>query len=371
MNSDVTIVGSGIVGLACAWSALQKEKKVLVIDRDPFCVGASIRNFGFITVTGQGSGDTWRRARRSADVWSQLSSQAGIHIEHQGLYVLAQRPHAKLVLQELLKQPEGSDLEWLDKDQLLNNAPHLAHEHIQGALYSPHEIRIEARTAIEKLRLWLEAQGVVFKMSSAVQQVTSGALLSDNKWHVSERIVVCPGPDTRSLFPDAFKQVHAQLCQLQMLRIRPPMGYRLNAGVMSDLSLVRYTGYSKLPSANLLRAQLENEQRNELDHGIHLIIVQSQDGSLVVGDSHHYGQALTPFASQEVEKLILEEMQRLLRLNHYEVIERWTGLYPSAIQDAMICNVLPGVQLVSVTSGTGMSTSFGLAEELIQSWEQQ
>jgi hypothetical protein len=29
---------------------------------------------------------------------------------------------------------------------------------------------------------------------------------------------------------------------------------------------------------------------------------------------------------------------------------------------------LPGVQLVSVTSGTGMSTSFGLAEEVVQTW---
>jgi hypothetical protein len=30
--------------------------------------------------------------------------------------------------------------------------------------------------------------------------------------------------------------------------------------------------------------------------------------------------------------------------------------------------VLPGVQLVSVTSGTGMSTSFGLAEDVVSNW---
>jgi hypothetical protein len=32
---------------------------------------------------------------------------------------------------------------------------------------------------------------------------------------------------------------------------------------------------------------------------------------------------------------------------------------------------LPGVDVVSVTSGTGMSTSFGLAEDWIQSWKGQ
>jgi glycine/D-amino acid oxidase-like deaminating enzyme len=96
--------------------------------------------------------------------------------------------------------------------------------------------------------------------------------------------------------------------------------------------------------------------------------VQSQDGSLVVGDSHHYGQAMRPFASREVDDLILYEMQRLLCLGHYQVTERWTGIYPSAQQDSLVRDVLPGVQLVSVTSGTGMSTSFGLAEDIIQNW---
>ena len=169
MSNDVIIVGSGIVGLACAWAALQQGKSVRVIDRDPFCVGASIRNFGFVTVTGQGRGDTWRRARRSRDVWATLAPQAGIAIEHEGLYVLAQRQQAKLVLQELCKQPEGQDLQWLEGQALHDQAPHFAMSHLLGALYSPHELRIEARTAIEKLRLWLATQGVVFQLGKHVQ----------------------------------------------------------------------------------------------------------------------------------------------------------------------------------------------------------
>jgi glycine/D-amino acid oxidase-like deaminating enzyme len=70
MSPDVLIVGSGMVGLACAWAGVQRGLKVEVVDRDVQCVGASIRNFGLITVTGQGRGDTWRRARRSRDVWA-------------------------------------------------------------------------------------------------------------------------------------------------------------------------------------------------------------------------------------------------------------------------------------------------------------
>jgi glycine/D-amino acid oxidase-like deaminating enzyme len=120
-----------------------------------------------------------------------------------------------------------------------------------------------------------------------------------------------------------------------------------------------------MPGSKLLEDRLHQELPRELQNGIHLIIVQSADGSLVVGDSHHYGQALTPFASAEVEELMLLEMQRILCLGHYRVEERWTGIYPSANQDAFYEMVLPGVQLLSVTSGTGMSTAFALAEECL------
>jgi glycine/D-amino acid oxidase-like deaminating enzyme len=61
-NFDLIVVGAGIVGLAHAYTAAKRGLSVCVVERDAACVGASIRNFGFITVTGQGAGDTWRRA---------------------------------------------------------------------------------------------------------------------------------------------------------------------------------------------------------------------------------------------------------------------------------------------------------------------
>jgi glycine/D-amino acid oxidase-like deaminating enzyme len=131
-------------------------------------------------------------------------------------------------------------------------------------------LRIEARSAIEKLRVWLATQGVVFQLGQHVQEVISGAVFTDGQWLKAERIVVCPGPDMRSLFPEAFSENNTQLCQLQMLRVQPPPGYRLGAGVMSDLSLVRYRGYSELPGSQLLLDQLRVEAPRELAHGIHL-----------------------------------------------------------------------------------------------------
>jgi len=49
---DLAVVGAGIVGLGCALAAARAGKRVAVIDRDAQANGASVRNFGFVTVTG-------------------------------------------------------------------------------------------------------------------------------------------------------------------------------------------------------------------------------------------------------------------------------------------------------------------------------
>jgi hypothetical protein len=152
-----------------------------------------------------------------------------------------------------------------------------------------------------------------------------------------------------------------------MLRLADP-GWRLPAAVMSDLGLHRYRGYADCPSLPALRARLAAEQAAQLDNGVHLIVVQSADGSLVVGDSHHYDATPDPFQPEAVDALILEEFTAVLGAPP-PITERWIGVYPSGPEDAFVEAVAPGVRVVSVTSGTGASTAFGLAEEVLRDLE--
>lgn len=135
---------------------------------------------------------------------------------------------------------------------------------------------------------------------------------------------------------------------------------------MSDLSLVRYLGYAALPDAQALRRTLEVAQPDHLENGIHLIVTQSADGSLVVGDSHHYAATPDPFADARVDELILDEFRAVFG-RVPPVIARWTGTYASAASHSRVTSPLPGVRVVTVTSGTGASTAFALAEETVAS----
>jgi FAD dependent oxidoreductase TIGR03364 len=366
---DLAVVGAGIVGLAHALAAAKLGARVVVIERDLAANGASIRNFGFITVTGQARGEVWGLAMRTRDLWAEVALAADIQVEHRGLLLTLRRPESVAGAEAFLATEMGEECALLDAPAFAARCPQMAAPDTLGALASPHELRVESRNALPRLAAWLaEAHGVEVRFGTAVLAVEPPAVQTSRGSVRARRVVVCPGDDFASLNPERLAPFALTRCRLSMLRLADP-GFRLPAGVMSDLGLVRYAGYSALPQAEALRRRLEAEQPRHLANGVHLIAVQSADGSLVVGDSHHYGDAPPPFAPAEAETLILDEFQRATGLQPPAVIERWTGTYAVA-QDRTFLIDAPSddVRLVMVTAGCGASIGFGLAERVIGDW---
>jgi len=363
---DIAVVGAGIIGLATAHAARQRSKRVVVIDREAHAVGASVRNFGFVTVTGQQRGAHWARAKRTRDVWLEVGPKAGVDVLHRGLLVVGRRPEAAEVLAAFLETEMGEGCRLIGADEARAHMPALRAEDAAAILYSPHEARVESKDAVPRLAAWLEeSQGVTFLRNTQVHAVDDGRLETSRGTIEAGGVIVCPGDDLKSLFPERLGAAGLKVCTLQMLRVAPQVPTRLGAAVMSDLSLVRYEGYAALPQAGALRGVLDREQADELAAGIHLIAVQSADGSLVVGDSHVYGEAPDPFASERVDNLILGELDRVLDLPGRQVVERWTGTYASADDVILFDRPCDTVRLLVVTGGTGASTAFALGEEVV------
>jgi FAD dependent oxidoreductase TIGR03364 len=352
--------------LSCARAAALRGLRTVVIDRDAQANGASVRNFGFITVTGQERGTAWARARRSCAIWEEVARQAGISILQRGLWMTTRRREAVAVLEAFVRTEMGEGCHILSRADAAARCSDLVGAEVQAVLQSSIDLRVESREAIPKIGAWLaERHGVVFLRQTAVLSVEPPKLETSRGVVAAGAAVVCPGDDLAALFPQQISKYQPTRCKLQMLRLADP-GFRLPGAVMSDLGLLRYAGYSALPEAAPLRARLESEQSEHLRQGIHLIAVQSADGTLVVGDSHQY--ALTPdfFADQRVDQLILDEFAAATGRQPSAVRERWTGTYPyctdrSMFIDAPACDV----RIVMITSGSGASTGFAIGEEVV------
>jgi len=367
MTYDMAVVGAGIVGLAHALAAARRGKRVVVIDRDAQANGASVRNFGFVTVTGQQAGPCWTRAMRSREIWADVAPRAGIGVLQRGLTVLAERAEALAVLEAFLATGMGQGCRMLTRDELAAQVP--ITDTVQAALHSPHELRVESRDAIPRLAAWLEAaHGVTFLYGRRVTAVNLPRIDTSSGPVEAETAVICPGDDFTGLHADRIAAQGFSRCLLHMLRVMPARSTPLPTPVMSDLGLARYLGYAELPEAAALKARLDTERSEARAEGVHLIAVQSADGSLVVGDSHRYAATPPPFAEARVDDLILAELDAVLSLPGRRVTERWTGTYASAPDRlAWTDHVSDADKLVIVTSGTGASTAFAIAEETLDS----
>jgi glycine/D-amino acid oxidase-like deaminating enzyme len=151
-----------------------------------------------------------------------------------------------------------------------------------------------------------------------------------------------------------------------MLRLESP-GFAMPGTVMSDLSLLRYGGFAALPESDALRRRLREEQERCLRHGVHLIVAQGPDGSLVVGDSHHDDPTAEPVADEAVYGLILEEYRIVTGREPPPVRARWMGTYATAPERSVLIEApTPASRLVVITSGIGASTGFAIGEEVIR-----
>ncbi|HKT53109.1 MAG TPA: TIGR03364 family FAD-dependent oxidoreductase, partial [Caulobacteraceae bacterium] len=327
---DLAVVGAGVIGLAHAYVAAKAGKRVVVVEKDARANGASIRNFGFITVTGQERGDSWRLARRTRDVWAQIAPQARIPIVQRGLYLTTRSAEAVDVVEAFLATEMGEGCNLLSAGDFRTLSEGLGGPDLMGALHSPHELRVESRTAIPALAAWLEAAlGVIFHYQTVVFEAAPPKLRTSRGVIEAGAVVVCPGDDFSTLYPERIAAYGLRRSRLSMLKLADP-GFRPPGALMSDLSLARYRGYAALPEARALEARLRAEQPAAFDHGVHLIVARGADGALIVGDSHHYDLLPPPFAPAEAEQEILDEYRRAVGRAAPPVVERWTGTYAVA-----------------------------------------
>jgi FAD dependent oxidoreductase TIGR03364 len=295
-----------------------------------------------------------------------LAHDAGLQVEQRGLYLTARSSEAMAVIGGFLETEMGEGCALLTPDAFRRAARGLGGPDLQGALYSPHELRLESRTAIPALTAWLKsALDIVFFNETVVFDASPPRLRTSRGVIEAAAAVACPGEDFVTLYPHRIAAYGLRKCRLSMLKLADP-GVKLPGALMSDLSLTRYQGYAALPQARALEARLRQDQTSHYDNGVHLIVAQGADGGLIVGDSHHYDHLPAPFAPADAERDILDEYARATGRAAPPVLERWTGVYPSADDRTYLIDAPePNVRLVIVTSGTGASTGFAIAERVI------
>jgi FAD dependent oxidoreductase TIGR03364 len=373
-TTDLVVVGAGIVGLAHAWAAARQGKSVRVFDRSSRAEGASIRNFGMIWPIGQPAGTCHATALRTRELWLKLREEAGIWVNACGSIHLAHRPDEWAVLEEFAQRAPalGYSVELMTPQQVLDASPASNPKGLLGGLWSSTELCVDPREAIGAIANWLADQhGIEFHFNTLVRAADgTGVETADGRRFTANRSIICSGADFETLFPHVLAASGLRRCKLQMLRTEPqPDGWRIGPHLASGLTLRHYRNFEVCDSLAAVKRRIA-EESPELDrYGIHVMVSQNQRGEAILGDSHEYGEAMSPFDKAEIDKLMLRELQAVFRLPNWTIAQHWSGIYAKhASAPQFVAEPVPGASIVTATGGAGMTMSFGLAEENWRRW---
>jgi FAD dependent oxidoreductase TIGR03364 len=367
---DDAVVGAGILGLAHAYHLARRGRRVIVFERTPRAMGASVRNFGMLWPIGQPLGPLRQLAMRSLQFWLEVLASSGQWHERTGSLHLAYRDDEAQVLREFAQEmsAHGQIVELQKPDHVRQRRSAVKLDGLQLALWSPHEVCVDPREIIAGLPHWLASRfGVVFEFGRTITAVETLRVVSSLASWSTDRVWICAGDELRLLFAQEFDERGLVRCKLQMMRSEPySQELRIGTMLAGGLTLRHYGSFQNCPTLPALRRRVSEESPWVDRHGIHVLVSQNGLGELTIGDSHEYGASIEPFDKAEIDEYILEYLKTFVDLPTLRIASRWHGTYVKhPTLPYVLFHPLPGVTAITGVGGAGMTLSFGLAEQVV------
>jgi len=364
LTYDVVVVGGGIVGLAHAYHAHLRGLTVAVVDHADGVVGASVQNFGHACITAQ-SGVALQYARAGRRHWLDLCEKAGFWSAQSGTYCVARHDDELEVMREFATTRPAGEVRLLGRDQITDRVP-VRDRGVTGGMYLPNDLQVDPRTAAPSIARWLESVGIDFFWRTAALSFGEGVVYTSRGPLTAGTTFVTVNYDIDRLFPALAERDGLMRCRLHMLRAILPLEFRLPAPLFTGWSLLRYSGFEALPSVGAVADRLRSEYPGYLDIDLHQMYTPQPDGSLLIGDTHIREVSAASFQSEYGFEALLGEARKLFGVNNIDVSERWQGVYCSAPgQEFLIEEPIERTHVVTVTTGIGMTTGMGLAEDSV------
>lgn len=372
---DLIVVGGGIMGTFHAYHAAKRNKSVLLLEKDNFPVGATVRNFGQVVPSGL-AGRWFHYGQRSLELYQELQSQVDLKIRNNGSVYIASDADEWQLANELYDyyQKIGYACTLLSKETCLEKYPYLQKKYPVGAIYFPQEITVDSPLLMQRfLGYCAEQVGVTYLNNANVMecQTSNGKVnvrLTNKQQFEAEKVLICNGHEFRMLYPELFAQSGLIVSKLQMMQTVPLPELTMNGNILTGLTIRRYESFQQLPSyANLTTPAHYDELKK---WGIHVLFKQAIDGSIVVGDSHEYADAqhvndLGYHINDYINQLIIEEAKRIVDFPVEKIQTSWSGFYSQTSDEIYEHDIDENIRIITGIGGKGMTSSGGFAEETI------
>ena len=360
------MVGGGVIGSWHAVELCRAGYSVQHLEAGPAPLGASVRNFGLVWVSGRRSGDELDVAKRARRRWEELAHDvAGLGFRANGSLTIARSQGERKVMEEFAHHPDAADrgIALLEPADVRRLNPAIRGE-CEGALYCSEDAVVEPRQVLSALREHLMARSayafhpgrrVVALEDHGVRDATGA------KWD-ADVVVVATGAAFDELPGCEALASQLRRVRLQMLETAPFEGALTTS--VADADTLRYYPAYEVVSRDALGEQNPVAQ----EHHLQLLLVQRQHGGLTLGDTHAYEEPFDFALAEEPTVELLERARSILGCELPPVRRRWEGVYAQCT-DGAVCaraEVRPGVWMVTGPGGRGMTCSPAIASDTVR-----
>lgn len=375
---DVIVIGGGVLGTFHAYHALKRGKSVLQLEKDNYPVGSTVRNFGQVVPSGME--DKWfQYGRQSTRLYKQIQSEFDITVRNNGsLYIASDDDEAQL-LHELKAHYDNLDYEseLLSAEEVLSRHPNFKSSYVKEGLFFPSEVSVEPDLMINKLQQYLAQKFEKYQLlcNTPVIGCDNGVdnvlvTTTTNLKFSASKVIICNGYEFKLLYPELFATSGIVISKLQMMRTVPMPHIKMEGNILTGLTTRRYESFEHhCPSFSKISTPAHYQELKQW--GIHILFKQAVDGSFIIGDSHEYagvGQAddLGFGLNQHINKLMLDEAQRIVDFNVYDIQHYWAGFYPQHPTEHIVTyDIENRIHIRTAIGGKGMTASAGYAEQSI------
>ncbi len=213
MNSDVVIVGGGVIGCALAYELAGREVSVTILERDALGAHASTVAAGMLAPLSESARPDarfelgMRSLARFAELDRALKDETGVDIEllPSGTLrvALAEADEVELRRAEKWQRAQGMSVEWLEASTAREREPALSPT-IRGALWSGGEQQVNPKRLLVALAQAAGRRGVRFREGTPAL----GLVISNGRVHgvrtssgtiAAQTVVLAAGPWTGTL----------------------------------------------------------------------------------------------------------------------------------------------------------------------------
>ena len=338
-NTDVVVIGAGVVGCSVAWYLAREGVKVTILEREAIGSGASAHATGSLSLLGAefSPGASFQMARASyaefPQIVPELESATGIDLLYQ------RRPSLRLALDDeevdLIKdlmawQQPHVDMHWIDAQEIRSIEPRLSHS-IVGAVYEHESAQLDSYRLNLALARGTELKGASILYREVTGLIASGSQISGVRTASGDvhcgTVVIAAGTWSRAFTPWLGFPVP----------VRPMKGERL---------LLNYPGE---PLPVLISSPKRGHMISRTDG---LTSVGSTGGRDYDQKELFWGEE---FDRQPTETARLELLQRavdvLPDLERAELVQQLAGSRPLSPDSKPIIGPVPGLEGVLLATG--------------------